>query len=141
MTVGITQNEINKWHKAQQGGTALPQSTINEDGTKDLVFITILSEAYPQQNRTGWRCSPVDQPEVKTFFNIYPEDYHRIPSINEARETGERIPATINKMGRAVMFRLEDIDPTQPKAIERAKQLADGVIDKYGNKVKPEPRS
>tara|TARA_R110002050_G_scaffold174854_3_gene307752 strand:- start:665 stop:1075 length:411 start_codon:yes stop_codon:yes gene_type:complete len=132
----VSESQASKWQKVQTKANGLPQSTIKEDGTKTLWLVTVVSDAYPQNNRTGWKVKPDPQGDDFTFFNIYPEDYSLIPQINEARESGEEIPVVINHLGRAILMRPEDSNPNHPKAVKRAALLAAGKIDEHGNEVK-----
>lgn len=139
----LTQEQIaeaKRWTKAQTPRAhGLEPSVIKTDGTKTIQQVVVASDAYPQQNRMGWKVKPSAESEEYTFFNIYPEDYAMIDQINKQRETGEPFPVVINNQGKAVLLRAWDVDPTHKRAVERANDLAEGRIDVHGNKKEAAP--
>ena len=140
MTVEVSQEEIAAWTKAQTQANGFQPSLIKDDGTKDIARVFICSESYPQQNRMGWKCRLENNEDAPfTFFNIYPESYHMAPKVDEAREKGTPIPVVFNIHGKAILLRPEDTNPTHPKAIARAKSLADGKINRDGTKKEQGP--
>lgn len=131
------QKFIESWAKTQSSTTSgLRPSTISPNGTRELRMVFVTSDPYPQQGRTGWKIKEDAKDDAPfTFFNLYPEDYDRVVDVVAARDGGTQIPVVINHDGKGVMLRIQDYDPTHPIAIQRANDLAEGLIDEQGRKV------